>query len=49
MADDLDRLRALGADTVVLDPFNGDPDETLRPATAWRDLATVAALDIAVG
>ncbi|URN04866.1 MULTISPECIES: LLM class flavin-dependent oxidoreductase [Actinomadura] len=49
VADDLDRLRALGADTVVLDPFNGDPDETLRPTTAWRDLAAVAALGNAAG
>ena len=39
---DLGRLRALGADTVVLDPFNGDPRETARPETAWRTLATVA-------
>jgi hypothetical protein len=39
---DLGRLRALGADTVVLDPFNGDPRETARPETAWRALATVA-------
>ncbi|MGI5249075.1 TIGR03619 family F420-dependent LLM class oxidoreductase [Actinacidiphila glaucinigra] len=40
---DLDGLRALGADTVVLDPFNGDPRETLRPQTAWQALAAVAA------
>jgi alkanesulfonate monooxygenase SsuD/methylene tetrahydromethanopterin reductase-like flavin-dependent oxidoreductase (luciferase family) len=41
--DDLAQLRALGADTVVLDPFDADPAETLRPETAWRDLAAVAA------
>ncbi|MFD8076985.1 TIGR03619 family F420-dependent LLM class oxidoreductase [Streptomyces sp. NPDC059718] len=40
---DLDGLRALGADTVVLDPFNGDPREILRPQTAWQALAAVAA------
>jgi len=39
---DLGQLRALGADTVVLDPFNGDPRETAQPETAWRTLATVA-------
>ena len=44
VAGDLERLRLLGADTVVLDPFNGDPAETLRPEDAWRDLAAVAAL-----
>lgn len=41
--DDLDQLRGLGAGTVVLDPFNGDPEETCHPRRAWRDLATVAA------
>ncbi|MBP0452838.1 TIGR03619 family F420-dependent LLM class oxidoreductase [Kitasatospora sp. RG8] len=40
---DLDQLRLLGADTVVLDPYGGDPRETLHPETAWRSLATVAA------
>jgi probable F420-dependent oxidoreductase len=39
--DDLAGLRLLGADTVVLDPFSGDPDETLRPEAAWQALATV--------
>ncbi|MGW1996790.1 LLM class flavin-dependent oxidoreductase [Embleya sp. NPDC001921] len=39
---DLDHLRALGADTVVLDPFDGDPRETAHPQAAWRMLATVA-------
>ncbi|PZG15963.1 LLM class flavin-dependent oxidoreductase [Nonomuraea aridisoli] len=42
IVDDLRQLRLLGADTVVLDPFGGNPDETLRPQTAWRALATVA-------
>jgi alkanesulfonate monooxygenase SsuD/methylene tetrahydromethanopterin reductase-like flavin-dependent oxidoreductase (luciferase family) len=40
--DDLDELRRLGADTVVLDPYHGDPEETRRPDTAWRALTTVA-------
>ena len=39
--DDLAELRLLGADTVVLDPFSGDPGETLRPEDAWQALATV--------
>jgi hypothetical protein len=39
---DLEQLRSLGADTVVLDPFNGDPDETSHPQAAWQALATVA-------
>jgi alkanesulfonate monooxygenase SsuD/methylene tetrahydromethanopterin reductase-like flavin-dependent oxidoreductase (luciferase family) len=39
--DDLAELRLLGADTVVLDPFSGDPRETLRPEDAWQALATV--------
>jgi alkanesulfonate monooxygenase SsuD/methylene tetrahydromethanopterin reductase-like flavin-dependent oxidoreductase (luciferase family) len=41
--DDLEQLRALGADTVVLDPFGGDPEETHHPGTAWQAVATVAA------
>ncbi|MFC7385022.1 LLM class flavin-dependent oxidoreductase [Sphaerisporangium rhizosphaerae] len=40
--EDLRELRDLGATTVVLDPFDGDPDETLRPERAWHALATVA-------
>ncbi|MEV0387344.1 TIGR03619 family F420-dependent LLM class oxidoreductase [Nonomuraea sp. NPDC050643] len=44
IADDLAELEALGADTVVLDTFRGDPDETLRPEAAWEALAAVAAL-----
>ena len=39
---DLGRLRSLGADTVVLDPFNGGHRETTQPERAWRTLATVA-------
>ncbi|GAA4963633.1 alkanesulfonate monooxygenase SsuD/methylene tetrahydromethanopterin reductase-like flavin-dependent oxidoreductase (luciferase family) [Nonomuraea thailandensis] len=42
IVEDLEELRALGADTVVLDPFDGDPAETLHPATAWHALAAVA-------
>jgi len=41
--DDLEQLRRLGAESVVLDPFSGDPEETLRPEPAWQALATVAA------
>ncbi|MEU4077065.1 LLM class F420-dependent oxidoreductase [Streptomyces venezuelae] len=40
--DDLDQLRLLGADTVVLDPYHGDPEETRRPHEAWRALTAVA-------
>ena len=40
---DLTQLHQLGADTVVLDPFNGDPDETHHPEAAWYALATVSA------
>jgi alkanesulfonate monooxygenase SsuD/methylene tetrahydromethanopterin reductase-like flavin-dependent oxidoreductase (luciferase family) len=39
---DLGQLRSLGADTAVLDPFNGDHRETTQPERAWRTLATVA-------
>ncbi|MFL6072284.1 MAG: LLM class flavin-dependent oxidoreductase [Mycobacteriales bacterium] len=42
--DDLDQLGRLGAGTVVLDPFGGDPAETARPEVAWRALATIAAV-----
>jgi alkanesulfonate monooxygenase SsuD/methylene tetrahydromethanopterin reductase-like flavin-dependent oxidoreductase (luciferase family) len=41
--DDLVQLRLLGADTVVLDPYGGDPRETLHPQEPWRALATVSA------
>lgn len=40
---DLAELRLLGAGTVLLDPFHGDPDETLHPEAAWRALATIRA------
>jgi alkanesulfonate monooxygenase SsuD/methylene tetrahydromethanopterin reductase-like flavin-dependent oxidoreductase (luciferase family) len=40
---DLDVLRLLGAQAVVLDPFVGDPAETERPEVAWQALATVNA------
>lgn len=40
---DLDQIRQLGADTVVLDPYTGDPTEIRRPERAWRTLAAVAA------
>ncbi|MFJ5712228.1 LLM class flavin-dependent oxidoreductase [Streptomyces sp. NPDC093105] len=40
--DDLDQLRLLGADTVVLDPYHGDPEETRRPDAGWRALTLVA-------
>nr|WP_225958034.1 LLM class flavin-dependent oxidoreductase [Amycolatopsis lexingtonensis] len=43
VVDDLAQLRALGAETVVLDPFDADPAETLHPEVAWRDLAAIAA------
>jgi len=39
---DLEELRLLGAESVVLDPFDEDPAETLRPETAWHALTTVA-------
>jgi alkanesulfonate monooxygenase SsuD/methylene tetrahydromethanopterin reductase-like flavin-dependent oxidoreductase (luciferase family) len=39
---DLDQLRLLGADTVVLDPYHGDPEETRRPQPAWQALTAVA-------
>ncbi|MET8371229.1 LLM class flavin-dependent oxidoreductase [Micromonospora profundi] len=44
IAADLDRLRLLGAETVVLDPFNGDVTEIREPERAWQALAAVAAL-----
>lgn len=40
--DDLSELRRLGVDTVVLDPYHGDPEETRRPDVAWRALTAVA-------
>ncbi|MEV8635775.1 LLM class flavin-dependent oxidoreductase [Streptosporangium sp. NPDC051023] len=43
VVEDLEQLRLLGAETVVLDPFGGDPDETLHPEAKWQMLAAVAA------
>ncbi|MDH6575995.1 TIGR03619 family F420-dependent LLM class oxidoreductase [Kitasatospora sp. MAP5-34] len=43
IVDDLDQLRLLGAETVVLDPYSGDPRETCHPQAGWQALATVAA------
>ncbi|MEZ0090778.1 LLM class flavin-dependent oxidoreductase [Streptacidiphilus sp. EB129] len=40
--DDLRELQLLGAGTVVLDPYHGDPEETRRPHAAWQALTTVA-------
>ncbi|MEU8222386.1 LLM class flavin-dependent oxidoreductase [Kribbella sp. NPDC048915] len=40
---DLAVLRELDAQSVVLDPFVGDPAETERPEEAWQALATIAA------
>lgn len=39
---DLEVLREMGAASVLLDPYHGDPAETLRPETAWQDLTLVA-------
>lgn len=41
--DDLDQLRRLGAEAVVLDPYDGDPRETCHPQKAWQALDMVAA------
>ncbi|MET9933975.1 MULTISPECIES: LLM class flavin-dependent oxidoreductase [unclassified Streptomyces] len=41
--DDLDQLRLLGAASVVLDTYPGDPRATCHPQAAWQALATVAA------
>ncbi|WP_330333876.1 LLM class flavin-dependent oxidoreductase [Streptomyces sp. NBC_00536] len=43
IAEDLEELRRLGAEAVVLDPYGGDPRETRHPELAWRALETVAA------
>ncbi|TCC47670.1 LLM class flavin-dependent oxidoreductase [Kribbella capetownensis] len=40
---DIDALRDLGARSVLLDPYLGDPAETERPEVAWQALATIAA------
>ncbi|MFE6225351.1 LLM class flavin-dependent oxidoreductase [Streptomyces sp. NPDC057854] len=42
IAGDLHELRLLGAHTVVLDPYHGDPEETRRPDAAWQALTAVA-------
>jgi alkanesulfonate monooxygenase SsuD/methylene tetrahydromethanopterin reductase-like flavin-dependent oxidoreductase (luciferase family) len=42
IASDLGQLRTAGAETVLLDPFNGEPGETAHPERAWRALAAVA-------
>ncbi|MFF7091026.1 LLM class flavin-dependent oxidoreductase [Streptomyces rubradiris] len=41
--EDIEELRRAGAETVLLDPYLGDPDETLRPEEAWQSLAVLAA------
>jgi alkanesulfonate monooxygenase SsuD/methylene tetrahydromethanopterin reductase-like flavin-dependent oxidoreductase (luciferase family) len=40
---DLTEFRDQGCHSVVFDPFDEDPAETLAPQTAWQALATVAA------
>jgi alkanesulfonate monooxygenase SsuD/methylene tetrahydromethanopterin reductase-like flavin-dependent oxidoreductase (luciferase family) len=42
---DINQIRLLGAETVVLDPFSGDLTEIRRPERAWQTLAAVAAYD----
>jgi alkanesulfonate monooxygenase SsuD/methylene tetrahydromethanopterin reductase-like flavin-dependent oxidoreductase (luciferase family) len=42
IAGDLGQLRSAGAETVLLDPFNGEAGETAHPERAWRALAAVA-------
>ncbi|RKR91307.1 alkanesulfonate monooxygenase SsuD/methylene tetrahydromethanopterin reductase-like flavin-dependent oxidoreductase (luciferase family) [Micromonospora pisi] len=39
---DIERIRLLGAETVVLDPFNGDPTEIRQPERTWQTLAALA-------
>jgi len=41
--DDLRQLEQVGAETVVLDPYHGDPESTRRPQVAWQALTTVTA------
>ncbi|MCM2422961.1 LLM class flavin-dependent oxidoreductase [Streptomyces sp. RKAG293] len=43
IVDDLEQLRLLGADSVVLDTYGGDPGETCQPQGSWQALARVAA------
>jgi alkanesulfonate monooxygenase SsuD/methylene tetrahydromethanopterin reductase-like flavin-dependent oxidoreductase (luciferase family) len=40
--DDLAALERLGAETVILDTYGGDPEETRRPDEAWAALTSVA-------
>ncbi|MEO3927713.1 LLM class flavin-dependent oxidoreductase [Micromonosporaceae bacterium B7E4] len=40
---DIEQIRLLGAETVLLDPFNGDPTEVRQPERAWQTLAALAA------
>jgi probable F420-dependent oxidoreductase len=40
---DLEQLRDLGAQAVILDPYHGDPAETRDPRRAWADLAAIRA------
>ncbi|MEU4471659.1 LLM class flavin-dependent oxidoreductase [Micromonospora sp. NPDC023888] len=40
---DIEQIRLLGAEAVVLDPLNGDLAEIRQPERAWRTLAAVAA------
>ncbi|MEO3876279.1 LLM class flavin-dependent oxidoreductase [Nonomuraea sp. B12E4] len=40
--DDLEQLRLMGAESVLLDPFLEDPDQTLHPESSWEMLAAVA-------
>lgn len=44
VADDLEQLGLLGAESVLLDPFQGDPEQTRYPESSWEMLAAVAAL-----
>ncbi|MFF8997195.1 LLM class flavin-dependent oxidoreductase [Streptomyces achromogenes] len=41
--EDMEELRRAGSGTVLLDPYLGDPNETLHPEEAWQALATLAA------
>ncbi|MFJ7204255.1 LLM class flavin-dependent oxidoreductase [Streptomyces sp. NPDC098789] len=43
VVEDLDAIRLLGAESVILDPYGGDPRQTCHPEAAWQALATVAA------
>lgn len=41
--EDIEELRRAGSETVLVDPYLGDPNETLHPEEAWQALATLAA------